>query len=564
MAEKMKTEKSPELERQPEELFAWRARLVRGLLRFIAVLGFVSLLAGSYNAYVTGNPQLITFYLAGYGLLLLSAFLPKVPYVVQAGGLLLFAIGMAALNLVNWGLSSDGRLFLLVVPLLALFFFGRYGGIWAFLFSGLMLIVFSVAFVRAPIVVPAEVQGSVAFLSSSAGVSLLLAGILLFSLDYLLNRFSAALRQSRELVGELEVSRGRAEEEAVRAQRQAERLAHAADLARIMARLHSRDEFKQRVMQELAVRFGFAHVDLFTIDRQSGRLVLAAVYGEQGEAWLEKGLELAVGVDSLPGRAVQLGREEITTASDSMRYANSRVELALPLVVRGDVSGVLDIYTERSGFEEEERRLLRILADQIAAFLDTLYLLEDAETRSQEMHRLYARSTAESWGALLEEEHLPFYKIGEVPEKQARRAALEALRTRESVVEPLEQGEGHLLVVPLLARGIPLGFLSFVRQHEGAGWDSEAIALAEEAGGRLGSALDNTRLLLESRRRAFFEEQLGHVGDLVWSSASSDTIMEQSVRELGHLLGASEVTLYLVPPEVSPLDSGTPASSSGE
>lgn len=232
------------------------------------------------------------------------------------------------------------------------------------------------------------------------------------------------MQKSRELVGALEISRSQAEEEAARAQRQAGWLAHAADLARIMARLHSHDEFKQRVTQELAVRFDFIQVDLFTVDRQSGHLVLAAAYGEQGEAWLEKGLELVVGVESLPGRAVQLGREEVTTASESMRYPHSRAELALPLIVRGDVSGVLDIYTERQGFEEEERRLLRILADQIAAFLDTLYLLEDAETRSQEMRRLYARSTVESWGALLEEEQLPFYKVGEIPEKQARRAAL--------------------------------------------------------------------------------------------------------------------------------------------
>ena len=532
-----------------ENIASWRVKLVRVVLNVALVVGAFALAGASYNAYANGDMQLIFFYAGGYALLAFTTLASRVPYAVRAGTILILLCGLGVLNLLSWGFSSDGRLFLIVFPFMAFLFFGRRGGFWGLVFSSALLFFSSLAFIQSPVLIPLEVQTSIPYLTSVTVVFLLLGSILLFSVDYLLRRFSEALQQSQELIGALGASREDAEREAARAQRQAQWLGHAADLARIMAHLHSRDELYQRVVRELAQRFDFYQVDLFAVDRQTGRLAIVAAYGAQGSQWVDRALQIAVGVDSLPGRAVQLGREEFSVDTAHLRYPESRAELAVPLAVRGDILGVLDIHTQQDAFEDEERRLLRILTDQIAASLDTLRLLEESEARSREMRSLYARSSAESWGLLLEEEQVSRYHLGTVPEEQIRLLALRAVETKQALVEPLDEERGDLLVVPLLARGMTLGFLGFTRTN-GARWDEETIALAEDAAGRMATALDNTRLLLESRRRAFFEEQLGHLGDLVWSSSNSQSIMEQSVRELGRLLGAGEVTLYLAPPEV--------------
>jgi GAF domain-containing protein len=78
-------------------------------------------------------------------------------------------------------------------------------------------------------------------------------------------------------------------------------------------------------------------------------------------------------------------------------------------------------------------------------------------------------------------------------------------------------------------------------------WDAETRVFIEAAAERLALALDNTRLLVQTRRQAFYQEQLGRLDDVVWRNPSTAAIMEGSVQELGRVLDASEVQVYLTP-----------------
>jgi GAF domain-containing protein len=92
-----------------------------------------------------------------------------------------------------------------------------------------------------------------------------------------------------------------------------------------------------------------------------------------------------------------------------------------------------------------------------------------------------------------------------------------------------------------------LGYLAFTRATEKGNWNADARSTIMMAAERLAVALDNTRLLVEARRQALYDEQLSQLGDLIWQTPSPEVIMEQSVRELGRFLGASEAQLYLTP-----------------
>jgi len=160
---------------------------------------------------------------------------------------------------------------------------------------------------------------------------------------------------------------------------------------------------------------------------------------------------------------------------------------------------------------------------------------------------LYTQYTAASWATLMEIEQVDTYTIaeGEYVEELARVLAEEAMAKRSPQSMPLEDGEHYLLVVPLIAREYPLGYVAFVRSTEQGAADF--LPVIEMAANRLALALDNTRLLMETRRRAMYEQQLGRIGDVVWASPTPEMIMERSVQELGRLLGASSVTLKLAP-----------------
>ena len=238
------------------------------------------------------------------------------------------------------------------------------------------------------------------------------------------------------------------------------------------------------------------------------------------------------------------------------QFAASRFEVSFPLIVRGAVLGILDIHTMQPKFSEADMQLFHIVADYATSALDTSRLVADLRVSVQETQALYTRAADESWRMLLEMEQMESYTAGPV--------ALTASSAQETITAAMLAGEPrsllfaqetdsmYLLVVPLVARGLRLGYLAFTRAAANGDWDAPTRTLIGAAAERLALALDNTRLLVETRRQAFYEEQLGRIGDLVWEKPNFDAILTRSVRELGTLLEASDVGIYITPAQASP------------
>ncbi|HXW01171.1 MAG TPA: GAF domain-containing protein, partial [Anaerolineae bacterium] len=141
--------------------------------------------------------------------------------------------------------------------------------------------------------------------------------------------------------------------------------------------------------------FDFYHVAIFLTDESNEWAVLRAGTGELGQNLLEKQRRLKIGSNSLIGQCIfkrqpyialdDVGKER--SAYSSALLPETRSEIGLPLINRGQVIGALDLQSsEPAAFSQDDTTLFQTLADQLAntiqnaqLFTENTRLLEQAE-----------------------------------------------------------------------------------------------------------------------------------------------------------------------------------------
>ncbi len=129
-----------------EDVQIWRQQLVQRVLRAAVPVGLLAVVAGSLDAYDNELFWVIPLYVLAYVVVVLLAFLRRVPFVVQAGGLLGVVYLLAIIDLFSAALTGDALPYLIALPFLAVIFFGQRGGIWTLVLIALTMAVFGWAF----------------------------------------------------------------------------------------------------------------------------------------------------------------------------------------------------------------------------------------------------------------------------------------------------------------------------------------------------------------------------------------------------------------------------------
>jgi len=76
-------------------------------------------------------------------------------------------------------------------------------------------------------------------------------------------------------------------------------------------------------------------------------------------------------------------------------------------------------------------------------------------------------------------------------------------------------------------------------------WSDEEALLLEEVGLQIGLALENARLLEETRRHAAQERLIGEIAARMRETLDLDTVLQTAIREMGRTLGLSKVDVRL-------------------
>lgn len=439
-------EASPEASSLAESLQSWRENLIRRVLRVLVIVGPLPIAVGSYYAYTSQDPWLIPLYLAAYGALLLVTFWQRTPYLIRVAVLLSLIYGLGILEFIEEGRGGTGRIFLLTFPILAITFLGRREGFAALAISILTMLGFGAAYYNGVLSIPAERETSSTNMIgwvSNAFVLLLMGVLLIFSANYLILRFAAALSRRQKLSRQLETER-EALEQTVRErthdlqeanyalQRRALLLEASAKVGQAITSIFDVEKILKQTVELIHRHFDFYHVGIFLINQSGQWAILKEATGEVGSLMKAQGHRLHVGETSMVGWTAKHREPRIAldATEDEFRFAHpllpyTRSEMTLPLMFGERLLGVLDVQsTEEDAFDEDDVRALQGMADQIAV------ALENARRISQE-------------GALLEATS-PMYRAAR---NLAQASSIEDIA--DAIIQSVKEGGGDGCIVAL-------------------------------------------------------------------------------------------------------------------
>jgi len=290
----------------------------------------------------------------------------------------------------------------------------------------------------------------------------------------------------------------------------------AAEVSRAASSILDPDDLIQQVVGLIQERFNLYYTGLFLVDQAGEWAVLRAGTGEAGQQMLAREYKLRVGGESMIGWCIvnKQARIALDVGEDAVRFENSflpetRSELALPLVSRGEATGALTIQsTEEAAFSDEDVAVLQTMADQVANAIENARLFAESQASLEELQRLQQSYALDMWeGYVAKQDVFGYaYDLDEVSPVSGDTSTAPAefwggqLITRSGG----DGGEGALLVAPFDVRSEPVGFLSFEDPQAPREWTDDNVAVVEAVREQLSLALEN-RLLIDQSQNALRE-----------------------------------------------------------
>jgi HD-GYP domain-containing protein (c-di-GMP phosphodiesterase class II)/putative methionine-R-sulfoxide reductase with GAF domain len=200
------------------------------------------------------------------------------------------------------------------------------------------------------------------------------------------------LVELRQRIAELEAAETRrrwAEEK----ERRVAQLTAISEVGKDIASILNLDELLHRVVNLLVDIFGYYYAHVLMVDEEAQEIVLTASAGQIGRAF--EGLRLKIGEQGITGWVAKNGELLLVNDVDKdPRYyfveelADAKSELAVPIKLREEVIGVLDVQSNRlNAFDEIDLSTLSTLADQLAVAIENARLYEETRQHTQELRR---------------------------------------------------------------------------------------------------------------------------------------------------------------------------------
>ncbi|MBN1487805.1 MAG: GAF domain-containing protein, partial [Anaerolineae bacterium] len=333
------------------------------------------------------------------------------------------------------------------------------------------------------------------------------------------------------------------------------------------------EELLEMACRLISERFEYYHVGIFLIDKLGEWADLRAVSSPGGQRMLDRGHRLRVADQGLVGYVARTGRARIASdvGTDIVWVPNpdlpdTHSEMALPLETQGRIMGVLDIQSHYSeAFDQSDIEVLQVLADTLAVVIQNTILFQESRETIDRLERYQQTEAFQAWRQSLSRRGRQIhyaYSRGE-----SRVVEITALDQEDGFEEaaqerpyggdlvrtvPTEEGN-YLLIAPVVVQSRKLGELSFELSRP---WRKDEIQLAQEVVEQLALALNNARLLEESRLRALQERARSEVVSRIRASGSVDAILRSTAQELGRILQVERSRIQLEEQEhfVSPDD----------
>lgn len=327
--------------------------------------------------------------------------------------------------------------------------------------------------------------------------------------------------------------------------RKSSQLEAASLVARSAAETTNIKNLLDNVVEQISTRFGFYHVGVFLSDRTRQKVYLAAASSEGGKKMLERGHSLDIGRQGVVGYSVYEKKPRVAQdiEHENIYFRNpdlpeTRSEAALPLLIKNQAIGVLDIQSkEQNPFGPEDLFILQTMADQIALAIQNARLLEESQAAIEQLQATTSKSIQEAWQNYTGNQAKGYvYSAGNV--------------------SPLEKGaskgknaDDKNMHTEINLRGQKIGTISLKRSGAEAEWTEKEQEFTEKIAAQIALAIENARLLEDSQRRAIREQTLNELTTRLSRSLDLENLLQNAVLELHKLPQVTDASVVIAPQE---------------
>jgi len=502
----------------------WRERFLRVVLQGSCILGFVAI---ALYLFSPSTPLYKVLALGTYGILVLVTLFGNLSYRIRAGVFLFLLFFAAFSSLFDHGIADASLLFLGFIVMTGLLFSPRAG---IYLIIGITVLI---------ILLFGWSSASLGDAARLTAILVVVAIIIAIGLHTFQDEFTRTQQSARQTLDELRVERStleqRVDERTAGLSRKTEHLRATSYIARKTAEVQDLATLLDTVAHLVTDQFGYYHTGIFLMNESGNQVVLQAASSEGGQRMIERGHSLSVGTQGIVGyvAAQKKPRIALDVGTDAIFFNNpdlplTRSEVALPLLIRNRVLGVLDIQSDKpQAFSLDDIDVLQTLSDQIAIAIENTRLLDETQAAMMQLEALTSMRTHEAWEQKLREHDRAF--------------TYTPLGLR---AEKTSQKNNNAISAPILLRGRKIGNISIARKGDGK-WSKLDEGLLDEVANQVGLAVDNIRLLEEATQRARQEQTVGRLASHFSQSLDLDTLLQTAARELGQLPDISEVSVFI-------------------
>ena len=299
------------------------------------------------------------------------------------------------------------------------------------------------------------------------------------------------------------------------------------DLAKVSSSILDPDELLAKIINMFTDQFNYYYAAIYIIDPGEKWAELKEATGEAGKVLKQNHHRLELTSKSMVATSIREKSPRISqnTSDEKQRVENpllpyTRSEIALPLIAGDRILGALNVQSTKTGdFGLEVIETMQNMAGQVAIAMENARLFQETQLRINEMRAIQQQYLVEGWGSLSMRKNELEYSVGESNDANTQK-----------------------LITPINLRDQTIGQIAIESSGD---WTTEQKNLIDAVATQAAIALENARLVNESRQIATRERMLAEINSKIWASTTIDGVLQTAVKELGRRLDASSATIEL-------------------
>lgn len=518
----------------------WRERFILAILQIASVVAIPMIVLAFPTATAFDRFLFVGLYIA-----LIAVTVLPVSFSIRVYVLLLIPLAVGVNAVLAWGPWADGNIFLLACIVLSSLLFDRR--------TDLVILTGSIAFLI--IIAILQQAGIYQFFSASVpatttgdwfiySIDFTIMGILLtVALSQFKNAFTRVVIDMQHAFDALAVERSQLEERVLartnELEAQTEQLRTASTVTRTMAEIQNISELIEAITQLASEKFGYYHVGLYILDDTKKTVFLQSSSSAIGKQLLGQGFRVEPDRRNQISVAISQNRPVISTDADISTFVRdpnfplTRSRMLLPLSVRGNTLGVLDMHSDQTrAFSVQDAEILQTLADLVAISFDNARLINETKSLVSQLEANTSIQTNRTWKKLTSRQK---------PAYQYTPAGVRPVFSANKKIDD------ETLQVPLLLHGQKIGAVNLKRKigTSSSHWSEKERALVEKIAAQVALALENSRLVDEAQKSAMRDQMIANISTRVRETLDIESVIRTAATELQKVFDLKEAEISI-------------------